>query len=199
MWWSEHEISAWLRYLPEFADFAIVRHCWSVDVDCLLFELPTWLTRPVEAFSLPPMIQSHGHKIAKSRRGGRRRGRRTRAGDDDDSIHTQGEYMDWIVHWKSGSPNGCILFQGWTCIVRFIHTFFHYDISCYILAWSSMILCVDTLSDLIAEHYLHSWMHPYRFYSILCGEPSKTQSWRIVLTGGSPEIGAVGMCYLIFS
>ena len=47
-------------------------------------------TRPVEAFSLPPMIQSHGHKIAKCRRG-----RRTRAGDDDFSVpDTQGYYSD---------------------------------------------------------------------------------------------------------
>ena len=47
-------------------------------------------TRPVEAFGLPPMIQSHGHKIAKCRRG-----RRTRASDDDFSVpDTQGYYSD---------------------------------------------------------------------------------------------------------
>jgi len=46
--------------------------------------------KPVEAFSLPPTIQSHGHKIAKCRRG-----RRTRAGDDDFSVpDTQGYYSD---------------------------------------------------------------------------------------------------------
>ena len=68
-------------------------HCWSLSLDCLQFELPTSLTRPVEAFSLQPTIQSHGHKIAKCHRGGRRA---RRAGEDNLSIpDTQGDYLDW--------------------------------------------------------------------------------------------------------
>ena len=151
-------------------------------------------TRPVEAFSLPPMIQSHGHKIAKCRRGGRR----TRAGDDDFSVpDTQGYYSDWIVHWKSGSPNGCILFQGWRCMVRFIHIFFHYNtqpcyifihfsgLYCIVYTSSMIVFCLCTLSELtdrrIAVHYLHFMDASTDFIwsFALCGEPSK-----IVLTSG---------------
>ena len=52
------------------------------------------LTRPVEAFSVLPTMQSYGHKIVKRHRGGRRacRGRK----DDHLSIpDTEGYLTDW--------------------------------------------------------------------------------------------------------
>ena len=78
------------------------------------------------------------------------------------------------VHWERGSLNGCLLFQASTCIVKFMH-----------------IVYATVLWYTHGVKYRYTSMMAYtvrresefrgcidRFHLILCGEPSKTQSWR---------------------
>ena len=97
-------------YTSHFNQTILDGYCWSLYLDCLPVSS---LTRPVEAFSLQPTIQSHGHKMPK-RHGGGRRTQNHRAGEDEHlSIpDTQGYYSDWS--WALGTrfPEWMLAFPG---------------------------------------------------------------------------------------
>ena len=122
-------------YTSHFNQTTLDGYCWSLSLDC---PPVASLTRPVEAFSLQPTIQSHGHKMPK-RHGGGRRTQNHRAGEDEHlSIpDTQGYYSDWSCALGTRFPEWMLAFPGFDMYSK-IHarSIYHYNPLYYDIQYS---------------------------------------------------------------